>query len=145
MPRLYTSVPAAFTPAAANTLWEIIAGTNKPIRIKRFELSSANTSGTVVSLVTLEIITATGTGTAQTPTPVDPNDAAAAATCKVNDTVEPTKGAVVWSTQWNLQVPYIYIAGPGEEFRENPAVGFGITLATAPAVAVMVAVTFEED
>lgn len=145
MPRLYTSTPAAFTPAAANTIWEIIAGANKPVYIKRVELSSANTSGTIVVVAKMERITVTGTGTAQTPEPLDANDAAAAATCKVNDTVEPTKGNQIWSVEWNIQVPYIWIAGPGEEWRANPAGGFGIELLTAPGASIMVAVSFEED
>ena len=145
MPRAYTSTPAAFTPAAANTIWEIIAGANKPVRIKRVELSSANFSGTVVVVAQAEDITVTGTGTAQVPRPNDPNDSAAGATCKVNDTAEPTKGTQIWAVEWNIQVPYIWIAGPGEEWRANPGAGIGITLLTAPGAAIMVAVSFEED
>lgn len=145
MPRLYTVSPTAFTPAAANTIFEIIAGANKPVRLKRVELSSANTSGTVVVVAKFDILTATGTGTAVTPQPNDANDTAAAATCKVNDTVEPTKGAQIWAVEWNIQVPYIWIAGPGEEWRAQPAAGIGIELLTVPGSPVMVSVSFEED
>jgi hypothetical protein len=145
MPRLYGSAVLRFAPGAVS-IWELIAGANIPVRLKRVELSSDNTSGTVVVRVQVNRISVTGTGTASTPSPVDSNDTAAAATVKVNDTIEPTTGVQVWADEWNLQVPYIWIAGPGEEWRCNPAAGFAIKLLDTPAPAnVIPTVSFEED
>lgn len=145
MPRVYGSAVPQQAPGAV-TIWEIIAGSQIPIRLKRIELSSDNASGTVVVRPRLSRISATGTGTASTPSPVDANDTAAAATIKYLDTVEPTFGVQVWLDRWNLQVPYIWIAGPGEEFRAAGLAGFAITLLDTPAPAnVVVAVSFEED
>lgn len=62
-------------------------------------------------------ITAGGTGTSATPNPLDPADAAADATCLVNNTVEPTVTAASSHVfvGVNVRASYRWVAAPGSE------------------------------
>lgn len=107
MPRTYTCSFENVTITAAQDLISVKGSTGKTCKIKRIWLGATNT--TLQTAQSLRIrcrylpatVTAGSGGGAVTPQALDPGDAAASATARINDTVQATTSgtAVVLMTQ----------------------------------------------
>jgi hypothetical protein len=149
MGREYGIATVSFTPTvgAAKTAFELICAAEKPVKIRRLELSSDDTGGTTVIDVQLLRITAGGTATTVTARPLHQNDDAAGFTAKYKNTAEPTSGVNLWTFKWNIQVPYTLVLAPGEEFVIPGATneGFAIEFLDDPGDAVVISLIVEEE
>ncbi len=145
MGRVYSIQPVAFAPGAARTIIDIMAGSAKGIRLRRFWLTSADVAGATVVRVNITRLTANGTGTACTPEPVIMGETAFSGTVKVNDTVEPAaKGNVVWTKQWNILVEMNEKFDEDEAFQADASKGLNIELLDNPAVTITAGAIVEE-
>lgn len=99
--------------AAAHTAVEIFPAASTPATIKQLGVSSSYlTAGTPIScLVEIGTVTATGTGTGATANKWNPASGTIQATCKVNDTVEPSGFSAIWG------VELIFPAGPWDPIQ----------------------------
>lgn len=148
MAHVYSLAPATFTPGTfPETVLELMCAAEKPVRVRRLELTSDNTAGSTVIDVLLLRITATGTGTALTARPLNQNHPASGFTAKSNASAEPTAGVDLYRFKWNVQVPYTLVLGPGEEFVIPGATneGFAVELLEDPGTAITVTLIVEED
>lgn len=147
MGRTYDVVPVAFAPGAAKTVLEIIAGSLRGFRVKRFWITSNDVAGATVCRVQVKRLTAAGTSTVTTPAPKKLGDLAFTGTAGYNHTVEPTEGAVLWNEQFNILSGWILPLPPGEEFEvlATSANGISVELLDAPGATITVGATIEED
>lgn len=99
--------------AAVHTAIEIFPSANQPVTVKQLGVSSSYlTTGTPITcLVELGTVTATGTGTGATINKWGALTGTLQATCKVNDTVEPSGFSAIWG------VELVFPAGPWEPIQ----------------------------
>lgn len=148
MSRVYTAAPAAFDPGEARTVLAIMAASEAQFKVRRIELSSDDTAGSTVVSVDILRITAIGTATALTVAPHVKNSTLAfGGTAKYNHTVEPTADTIIDRVQWNIQVPYTIVYGPGEEIVVPGATdeGIAIELLDDPNANIIVTMKIEEE
>ena len=146
MGRVFTVEVGAFTPGSAKTILELMAAAEVGFKVRRLELTSDDTAGSTVVDGQLLRITATGTSsTTATLRPHDQNDTPTV-TAKANASGEPTSGVTLLPFKWNIQVPYILVFGPGEEYAIPSATneGFAIELLDNPSSEITVSCVIEE-
>jgi len=129
-------ISGGVTPVAiqtsARTMLELIAGTSKPVRLKRVGVSFNGSALAAGLLCELTRISASGTGTTVTSRPLDERmTVTAAAVIEYNSTVEPTTTFVL--EQWYIQPTQgVEIWMPLEdEYVVAPAAGFGFRVTGA--------------
>jgi hypothetical protein len=133
--------------AAAHTAIEINPSANVPAELIGFDVScSYLTTGTPVSLL-IELVsnTATGTGTSYTPKRFGQAVGTAAATVKINDTVEPSTPTVIYG--WELIVPggpFSYQWPLGREYFLSTSTFNAIRITPSATVSVLVGAVIEE-
>lgn len=108
--REYTVKIPPTSVSVAQDLAELVPGANKPIEIFGLELYQTSDVGDAAEkILGVEVIVGNTTsgsgGTAPTPQPINPNDAAAAFTAKVNNTTQASAGSpsTVHSGGWNTR------------------------------------------
>lgn len=153
MERMYTSVVSSVaSPAtAAFDLFEIVAGTNKPIAIQRLLITQTTEATTEEEQVPISFIrgfTTSGSGgSSSTPAPVSSNDGASAATVETMNTTVATTGTTTthletaFNTRPGLDLPF----APEEQFQINPAERMVIRIgAHADAITLQATLWFKE-
>ena len=140
MARIYSAVFTDVAITAAQDLFSLLAGTNTPITIheiflsQKTEVGDAMEEGLVVNIKQGATVVGSG-GSALTAIPRDVDDAAAAATGRINDTTPAGTGTIVTSHNyvWNVRVPLQILFTP--ELRPYVKGGRRIVvgLVTAPA------------
>lgn len=138
----------ALTAATAKTMVEVFPGANVPVTLKQLGVSSSYlTAGTPITcLVEIGTVTATGTGTGATANKWGIGAGAIAATCKVNDTVEPSGFSAIYG------VELVFPAGPWEPIQfplgSEPVFAistkYAIRLTASAAASVIVNAVLEE-
>jgi hypothetical protein len=113
--REYTVKIPSSSVSVAQDLVELVPAANKPIEIYGLVLWQKTAVGDAAEkIVEWEVIVGNATsgsgGTTPTPQPVDPNDAAAGFTCKVNNTTQASTGSpsTVHSDAWNLRAGLVF-------------------------------------
>jgi hypothetical protein len=142
MGRIYTVEFSEVAVSAAQDLFELTAAADKPLRIHAILLGQSSDAGDAeAELLNYKLIrghTTSGSGgTSATPRPMDENDAAAGATCEVNNTTVASAGTAVdlISDTFNVQVGLQLWFTPETRPRiENGALG--CLRITAPADAI---------
>lgn len=151
--RMYVATFTAVAVSAAQDLFEIVAGSGKPVVIHAIYLAQTTDEGDAQSeMLGLELLrgyTTSGSGgSAPTPRALNgSNSVAAAATVEVNNTTQANTGTVhsLHSDAWNVQAGWQYVPPP--EQRIELAAGERLVLAQeAPADAITMRGTliFEE-
>lgn len=159
MARVYTVVFVAVSATAVQDLFYIKPAADKPISLHRVKVSNvggtADAGDAQEELLRVETIflpatvTAGSVGTAPTPSPVVPNDAAAGATTRVNDTTVATTSGTAKTLDadgFNVRVPYDYLPALDDRIIVANAAAVVVRLNTAPADAILLSGTaiFEE-
>lgn len=137
-----TSIAIASAFTTQIDIFELLAGTNKPVVLLGFELGQTTEIGDAQEeMLTLILKRVTGAPTSGsgggTPTfqPVRPNDTAAGATLETGNTTKLTGGTSVevarWS--WNIRVPLLYVPVPEERIVIDQGTRLVLELATTPA------------
>jgi hypothetical protein len=110
--RVYTAPINVAAHAAQIDIFELLAGTDKPLQLLAFELGQSTELGDAQEEyipMALKRVTGAPTsgsgGTAVTPQPVDPNDAASGATLEVGNTTKLSGGTSVELARpiWNVR------------------------------------------
>lgn len=130
MPRMYTVIFENVTVSAAQDLFSLKGSTGKTIRCKRVVLGATNTTLQTAQSLRLRVkylpatVTAGSGGTAPTPQLLDPGDAAAAFTARVNDTTQATTSGTAATlvatgvhnfAGWDFPMPDAPYAGLNEQ------------------------------
>jgi hypothetical protein len=152
--RLYTVVFTAVSVTVAQDLFYLKPAADKPIDLEAVYISNvggtADAGDAQEELLRLEIIrlpatvTAGSGGTAPTPNPINPNDAAAGFTSRVNDTtVATTSGTALTlhSDGWNVRAGWPFPAVPEHRIPVANAQALVVRLNTAPADAILISGT----
>lgn len=143
MPRNYTVTFDNVSVAAAQDLFQIKGAAGKTLRILRASVSCVDTTLPASQMLRLraQFLPATVTdgsgGSTATPQPVDPGDAAASFTCKINNTTQATSSGTASTVETNgfhIYSGYDY-AFP-KPVTVGPSESFTLGLMAAPAASV---------
>ena len=152
--RLYTVNFNNVSISASQDLFGILTTANMAIKLHWLELGQKTLTSWEAKEV--QIIRNTGTvsagsgGNAFTPSKVNPGDAAATATARINDTTSQsqTGGAstVLFSREWELLNGFFWMPAPEQRPIFGPSSGLQIKLGTGPSAAMTASGTamFEE-
>ena len=129
------SAENALAAATAETLLQLVAATNKPVKVKGWGVYFDGTSVTAEPVqVTVNLQSSAGTSSAGTVTPLDSHDARVMeTTALVSFTAEPTTGVVLDMAEVHPQGSYEVIYPDGWERWVASGARIGI-IATAPAI-----------
>lgn len=120
MGRLYVVQTNGVNLAEVRDLYEVLAATDKPLRVCGWFLSQTSDVGDAAEQVLrVETVRGVGTvtsgsgGTSPTIHPVDDRDAAAAATVEANNTTRMAVGTGTLETLeqygWNVRIPWLHV------------------------------------
>ena len=119
--RLYSVVFENVAVTVASDMFMIVPATNKPIVLHACYLSQSTEIGDAQEeYLRIKIIAGLATvgsgGTAPTPNPLNPADAAAGATARVNDTTPAVIGAgstlIIWAESFNERSGWVWLPTP---------------------------------
>jgi hypothetical protein len=154
MGRLYTANFKAVAATVQQDFFELLAGTNKPIKVHAWQLAQSTEIGDameegLVVACKRGVGSTTGSGgTAPTATPVSVDDTAAGATVEVNNTTKMSAGTitVLEAHVWNVRVPYMMVYTPEMRPYIKPGDRWTLELETTPADSITLSGTiwFEE-
>jgi hypothetical protein len=141
MSRMYTISFTGVAVTAAQDLFALVPGANRPVRIAGIMLSQTTDYGDAqeegLPLLLRRGQTTVGSGgSVGTAVRIDASDAAAGFTARVNDTTQASGGSpeVVFADSWNVRMPYLVMFPP--EMRPTvDAAGNRMTLELAGAPA----------
>ncbi len=141
MGRMYVVEFADVAVAAAQDLFSLLPAVDKPVKLHAVFLSQSTEVGDAAEeSLTLKLqrgATTTGSGgSAAAGEPlISVNDAADAATIRVNDTTEASSGTIVdlHSESWNIRTPFIWLPPPEHRPMVENAAFFTVVLITIPA------------
>lgn len=149
MGRMYTGGFKAVAITAQQDLFEVLAGTGKPIVVHAWCLSQTTEVGDAMeeglALVANRgagVTSGTG-GTAPTLVPLGVDDTAAGATLEVNNTTKITGGTITeleWYS-WNVRIPFMMIYTPEMRPLIKPADRWTLELETTPSDSITVSGT----
>lgn len=157
MSRIYCVDFKAVAVTVQQDLFEILAGTNRCLRIHAWSLSQSTEVGDAMEeglLITTNrgagTVTSGSGGTTSTPSPVSVDDSASGATVEINNTTKMLVGTGTLTELethvWNVRVPYMMIYPP--ELRPHVKGGdrWTLELETTPADSITMTgmVWFEE-
>lgn len=157
MGRVYSApinITAAFT--AVIDIFELLAGTNKPLVIHGWEIGQTSELGDAqeeVLILILNRVTGAPTsgsgGGTSTPAAVEPGDGASGVTLETGNTTVLTGGTSteVARFPWQVRAPHIYQPIPEEKLILDQATRFVLKLGAAPADSISAVVgrlVFEE-
>jgi hypothetical protein len=143
MARFYTAQFNGVAISAQQDLFELLAGTNNPIKIYELVLSQQNKTGDAneadLTILIKSGQTTTGSGgSAPSKVPLDVDDSASAATVAANNTTKASAGTIVtheaWN--WNIRVPFQRIWMPETRLEMKGARRMTIELSTTPAASI---------
>ena len=114
------------------------ATTANRLYLEEYSLQNVGTPADLVTLHTLQRVTALGTGTLVTATKKDMADRVAQAACAENHTAEPTYTAAeeLYEDGLNHRGKYRWVAGPGQEVVVPATVAAGLGFKALHATAV---------
>jgi hypothetical protein len=137
--RLYSISFTDVAVVATQDLFGILTGV-EAIKIHVIELGQRTLSSWEAKTVQLVRNPATATvgsgGSAVTPRPLNPGDAAATATARVNDTTNQTTSgtqAILFSRDWEFLNGFFWMPAPEQRPIIGPASGCALKLAVAPS------------
>lgn len=145
MSRIYTVVFENVTVSAAQDLFSVNPADDKPVKIRGLRLSQVSELGDAAEenlrVVVRRGFTTVGSGGgAFTPTPLDPADAAAGASCRINDTTPAGTGTgtILDPLGWNIRMSPFETWYPDPEFSPKTVQGsfITVTLLSTPADAI---------
>lgn len=152
--RLYSVVFAAVSVTAAQDLFYLKPAADKPCILEaaycKAAGGTADAGDAQEELLRVEVIrlpatvTAGSGGTAPTPTPVNPGDAAASFTARVNDTTVATTSGTALTPHadgMNNRVGFEYVPPPEHRLLVANAQAIVVRLNTAPADAILLSGT----
>lgn len=147
--RLYVVEFHAVSISATQDFFYIKPAADKPVALEACYVSNvggtADAGDSQEELLRVEIIRVPATvtvgsgGSSFTPNPVEPNDAAAGFTARINDTTPATTSgtlAFMHSDGWNVRVPWTWLPPPEHRHVIANAAALVVRLNTAPADAV---------
>ncbi len=141
MSRVYTVTFSAVAVTAAQDLFALTAADDKPIRMLGWVLQQHSDFGDaqdeIIQLRIRRGQTADGSaGTAPTPQPVDPHDAAAGFTARVNDTTQAGTGTIntLFVGGYNVRAGEVFLLPERMQFQTDQGSNkMTLELSTAPA------------
>jgi hypothetical protein len=137
--RIYSAQFNGVAVAAQQDLFELVAGTNNPVKLYELALSQQNKAGDAneadLTILIKSGQTTTGSGgSAPSKVPIDVDDAASAATVAANNTTKASVGTIVtheaWN--WNIRVPFQRIWMPETRLCMKGARRMTVELGTTP-------------
>jgi len=139
MSRIYTVQFNAVAIVAAQDLFEIVAGTNRPCQVLAVYISQTldvgDTEEEILSILFKTGQTTSGSGgTAPTPIPSNVNDSASQFTAEVNNTTIASTGTIVthMADGWNVRMPYQLILPDDMQFDITGGERFTCELVSVP-------------
>lgn len=154
MARVYTVTMPDVAITAAQDLFYLLAAAEKPLEIHSFELSQKTlTTWEARGLLFLRVpatVTVGSGGSSVTPRPVTPNDTAASATARINDTTNATSSGTIVNLRGGtfnvLNGDYWAPAGNDDRIIIGGGQAFVAKLVTAPSASMTVSgtLTFSE-
>lgn len=138
MPRMYAIEVAAVSVSAAQDLFAFVAATDHPIEL--YALVAGQSSSTTQENLGISVVVGNTTvgsgGSAATPRKIDPGDAAASFTARINDTTVASGGSAETkhTDAWNLLSGYSYVwHDEAQRPKTNATNGRMCVRITAPA------------
>jgi hypothetical protein len=151
---MYTAVFKSIAVTAQQDFFEVLAGTNKPIKVHAWSISQSTEVGDaqeegLVLTCNRGVGSTTGSGgTVPTAAPLGVDDTACGATIEVNNTTKMTAGTITELEDhvWNVRVPYMMIYTPETRPYIKAGDRWTLELETTPADSITVSGTiwFEE-
>jgi hypothetical protein len=154
MPRAYTVVFEGVSVSAAQDLFQIKGAAGKLLRIKRVVLNATDTTPPAAQMIQARMrylpvtVTDGSGGTAPTPQPLDPGDAAASFTAKVNNTTQATTNGTavkLWEGGFYVLAGLDYSFAQGREPVVGPSESFTVEMLSAPSPAIHLSGTVEVE
>ena len=157
MGRVYTAQVSGVAVTAAQDIFEVLAGTGKPIRIHGWSLFQTSDAGdSAEELLRVEVVRGVGAvtsgsgGSSPTVHAVSDQDGSTGATVEANNTTRMVVGSGTLETLeqygWNVRIPWVHYYTP--ELRPFVVAGdrWTLALAAAPADEITLGATiyFEE-
>ena len=149
MGRMYTAVFKAVAVTAQQDFFEVLAGTNKPVKIHAWQLAQSTEIGDAMEeglalTCNRGVGSTTGTGgTTPTAAPVSVDDTACGATIEANNTTKMTVGTITELEDhvWNVRVPYMMVYTPEMRPYIKPGDRWTLELETTPADSITISGT----
>jgi hypothetical protein len=144
--RLATSPAQTSLTTTIKTMLELASAATGRGQIYELEVGADGAPNATDCQIVYEVqrLTVTGTGVASTPTPLNPADAAARTTTKINHTIEPTitANSCILALALNQRASQRWIAAPGSELIWPNTSANGLTCgALSPTYAAPVLMT----
>lgn len=143
--RLYSVPIDAVAVSAAQDLFGLLATSGMAFKVHMIELGQKSITTWEAKEIKLVRNPATATvgsgGSAATPRPVNPGDAAATVTARINDTTPQTTGgtqAIFFSRTWEFLNGFFWMPAPEQRPVIKPSEGLALKLPTAPSASMTV-------
>ena len=141
MGRIYVVEFAGVAVSAAQDLFSLLPAVDRPVKLhavylsQSTEVGDAAEEGLILKLQRGATTTGSGGSAAAGEPLISVNDAADAATVRINDTTEASSGTIVdvHSEAWNIRTPFIWLPPPEHRPLVENAAFFTVVLITVPA------------